>query len=117
MKNTIENFLKEYKCPMQYKGFFVLTDVILSSIKYLEEIKNSLKTIYWEVGKKHNVPRLCIERNLRTLINVWSKDEKFYSLFNTIPTNAELIITLAHKIPVTDNKYKETGVYEIIFNC
>ncbi len=97
MKENIRDFLVHFECPVQYIGFSVLMEAINVASDYLGEIKANLKSIYIELEKRCKISRLCIERNLRTLINVWSKSEKFKELFDDIPTNAKMIITLAHK--------------------
>lgn len=98
MKNYIADFLIEYDCPVEYIGFSILCDALCVACQDLLEVNNNLKCVYLEVGHKHKMTRLSIERNLRTLITVWSKKPKFKELFDEIPTNAKLVISLSHKI-------------------
>lgn len=111
MKNYVREFLLDYDCPMEYLGFSVLCDALCVACEYLGEVKPNLKCIYLEVGRKQKMSRLSIERNLRTLIKVWSVKPKFKELFDEVPTNAKLIISLSHKI-----LRPNSSVYDILLS-
>jgi hypothetical protein len=93
-KNTVHNLLKDYGCPSGYSGYAQLLDLIIIASGYSRNVKRNLKTIYHDATKLHATTRLCIERNLRTLVTAWSKKSKFRELFDEPPTNAELIVLL-----------------------
>ena len=126
MRAEVEKFLMDYDCPLQYTGFSILTEAILCSSKYLGEIKSNLKNIYTDVGKKYDMSRLCIERNLRTLMTAWSNKKGFHELFTETPTNAKLVISLTHlfaqnasnsRLTAPHKKFDATSsVYEVLFS-
>ena len=119
MRKSIERFLIEHDCPLEYMGFSILVEAIACSAKYVGDIKSNLKSIYIEVGGKFNISRLCIERNLRTLMAAWAGTEKFCQLFEDVPTNAKLIISLTHKCfdtPKPERIKSRASVYDILFS-
>lgn len=112
MKYYVTQFLMDYDCPVEYIGFAILRDAICAACKDLLEVNNNLKCIYLEVGHKHKMTRLSLERNLRTLIKVWSAKPRFKELFDEIPTNAKLIISLAHKAMFRNSSVFDTLLYQ-----
>ena len=119
-KTEVERFLTEYDCPVGYSGFYVLTEAVLYAAEHLGKIKGNMKDVYIEVGNKLNMGRSNIERNMRTLLSVWSETEKFKLLFDTTPTNAKLIITFAHKFIMgrkqIAKKPHRVSIYDVIFS-
>lgn len=108
LKSHVQEFLIKHDCPMEYTGFNVLVDVLCEACESLSEVRTNLKSIYISVEQKYKMTRLNIERNLRTLIEKWEPEKKFKDLFKETPTNAKLIVTLAHKV-----QRPNSSVYDI----
>jgi hypothetical protein len=105
----------QYGCPLKYNGFAILVDLIEVASRYDGDAKNNLKSIYMEVGDKYYMSRLCVERNLRTLVDAWRVSDKFGELFAQIPTNAELVMMLVNKF--IDIDIDAAKSHSGIWNC
>lgn len=108
LRHNVRELLIKYNCPMEYAGFNILVDVLCEACKNLGEVRTNLKSVYMSVGQKNKTTRLSIERNLRTLIEKWEPEKQFPNLFSETPTNAKLVITLAHKV-----QRPNSSVYDI----
>lgn len=98
LKANIDDYLVKYDCPISYFGYRALREVLWVACHNYGEIKTNLKSIYLDASKKLQMTRLAIERNLHTLLDIWKDSPRFKELFPTIPTNGNLVITLAFKI-------------------
>jgi hypothetical protein len=114
-KETVHKFLRGYDCPFHYNGYTELLDLIIRADGYYWDIVRNLKIIYMDTADSHQTTRLCLERNLRTLTIVWSKERKFHKLFKSKPTNAELIVTLVEMIHKKKQEEQRT-IYDCLLN-
>ena len=109
IKTGICDYLIYYECPSDYIGFSILIDLLEAAIENFAELALNLKSIYYRVARQRKITRLCIERNLTTLLDHWEEKEKFKELFNKRPTNAVLLNILAQKI-----RYLNCSVYDTL---
>ena len=109
IKTGISDFLIEYDCPAGYVGFPILCDLIKASLENYTELSSNLKSIYLTVAQQRRITRLCVERNLHTLVKKWAPQPKFKLLFDKVPTNAELLYILARKL-----RYMNCSVYDTL---
>ena len=109
VKTGICDFLLSYDCPSEYVGFPILVDLLKAAIENYTELALNLKSIYYRVGRQRKITRLCIERNLTTLLERWEEKEKFKALFDYRPTNATALNRLARKI-----RYLNCSVYDTL---
>lgn len=113
VKADIISFLEKYTCPTHYNGYAELVELLLAASGYLEDASKNLKTIYYDTAKKHGTTRLCLERNLRTLIVAWSKKPAFKKLFDKMPTNSAFITRLVH-LCYADRTPEEYTAYDLL---
>ena len=109
VKTGICDFLLSYDCPSEYIGFPILIDLLKAAIDNFAELAFNLKSIYYAVADQRKITRLCIERNLTTLLDHWSEREKFKELFEARPTNAVALHIIARKI-----RYMNCSVYDTL---
>ena len=109
IKTGISEFLLNYECPSEYVGFPILCDLLQSALENYADLALNLKSIYLSVAHKHKITRLCIERNLHTLVGKWIVKPKFKELFTDEPTNAQLLHILARKL-----RYMNCSVYDTL---
>jgi hypothetical protein len=112
-KKIINDFLTEYSCPLKYSGRTQLVDLVIEANKYYGKIATNMKNVYAEVEKMYNTTRLCLERNLRTLVEVWQEESKFNELFPKSPTNMELVTKITVQL---HNLTEGKSAYDILFN-
>ncbi len=109
IKTGISEFLIKYDCPSEYVGFPILCDLIISALENYTDLALNLKSIYLSVAHKYKITRLCVERNLHTLVEKWIVKPKFKELFSEVPTNAQLLHILARKL-----RYMNCSVYDTL---
>ena len=109
VKTGICDFLLSYDCPSEYIGFPILIDLLEAAIENFAELAYNLKSIYYRVAQQRKITRLCIERNLTTLLDHWSENVKFNELFKTRPTNAVALHIIARRI-----RYLNCSVYDTL---
>lgn len=109
VKTGISNYLISYDCPSEYVGFPILVDLLKTAIENYTDLTLNMKSIYYTVAKERQITRLCIERNLTTLVEHWATTEKFSALFEQAPTNAKMLHILARKI-----RYLNCSVYDTL---
>ena len=109
IKTGISEFLISYDCPSEYVGFPILCDLLKAALENYTDLALNLKSIYLSVAHQHKMTRLCVERNLHTLVEKWMPYEKFNLLFSEEPTNAELLHILARKL-----RYLNCSVYDTL---
>ena len=109
VKTGISDFLMAYDCPSEYVGFPILCDLLKATLENYADLALNLKSIYLTVAQKHKMTRLCVERNLHTLVEKWMLHAKFKELFQTEPTNAQLLHILARKL-----RYLNCSVYDTL---
>lgn len=108
-KTGISEFLISYECPSDYVGFPILCDLLKAALENYLELASNLKAIYLTVASRRKITRLCVERNLHTLVEKWMQRPKFALLFDEEPTNAELLHILARKM-----RYLNCSVYDTL---
>ena len=109
VKTGISDFLITYECPSDYVGFPILCDLLKAALENYTELASNLKSIYLTVAHKRKITRLCVERNLHTLVEKWLVQPKFKLLFDKEPTNAELLHILAKRL-----RYLNCSVYDTL---
>lgn len=109
VKTGISEFLISYDCPSEYVGFPILVDLLKAAIENYTDLTLNLKSIYYAVAQQRKITRLCIERNLSTLLEHWVITDKFKKLFDQTPTNAKMLHILARKI-----RYLNCSVYDTL---
>ena len=109
IKTGISDFLISYDCPSSYVGFPILCDLLKAALENYTDLALNLKSIYLIVAQRHKITRLCVERNLHTLVEKWRVRPKFNELFDEEPTNAELLHILAGKL-----RYLNCSVYDTL---
>ena len=109
IKTGISDFLIAHDCPSGYVGFPILCDLLKTALENYTELALNLKSIYLTVAQRRKITRLCIERNLQTLVKKWAPQPKFKLLFEKEPTNAELLYILARKL-----RYLNCSVYDTL---
>ncbi|MCQ2381779.1 MAG: hypothetical protein MJ054_00560 [Clostridia bacterium] len=109
VKTGISDFLISYECPTDYVGFPILCDLLKTALENYTELALNLKSIYLTVAEQRKITRLCVERNLHTLIEKWMSQPKFKFLFKEEPTNADLLHILARKL-----RYLNCSVYDTL---
>ena len=109
VKTGISDFLIAYDCPSCYVGFPILCDLLKVALENYTELAANLKSIYLTVAHRRKITRLCVERNLHTLVEKWLPSPKFNLLFDKEPTNAELLYILAGKL-----RYLNCSVYDTL---
>ena len=109
IKTGIGEFLITYGCPSEYVGFPILCDLLKVALQNYTDLAANLKSIYLIVAHQRKITRLCVERNLHTLVEKWRLQPKFKELFATEPTNAQLINLLACKL-----RYLNCSVYDTL---
>lgn len=109
VKTGISDFLIAYECPSGYVGFPILCDLLKAALENYTEMASNLKAIYLKVAHQRKITRLCVERNLHTLVEKWMPQPKFSLLFDDEPTNAELLYILAKKL-----RYLNCSVYDTL---
>ncbi len=109
IKTGISEFLLSYNCPSEYIGYAILCDLLKTALENYDDFTLNLKSIYYSVARQRKITRLCIERNLHTLIERWQEQPKFEELFDTPPTNAKMLHILARKI-----RYLNCSVYDTL---
>ena len=109
IKTGIVEFLMSYDCPSEYVGFPILCDLVSAALDNYIDLALNLKSIYLKVASKRKITRLCVERNLHTLVEKWSPQPKFKELFSEDPTNAQLLHVLARKL-----RYLNCSVYDTL---
>lgn len=96
--------LKYMGTPANLKGYAYLRDAILYAFHDISLLDNMMNQLYKAIGEKHNTAAACVERDIRTAIEVTMNrgDVNYiYALFgNTIqkekgkPTNREFIAAI-----------------------
>jgi hypothetical protein len=114
IKTDVISFLEKYTCPTHYNGYAELVELLLAASEYLEDTSKNLKIIYYDTAKKYDTTRLCLERNLCTLIVAWSKRSAFKKLFDKMPTNSALITCLVRIMCRTDKAAEEYTAYDLL---
>ena len=109
IKTGIGEFLISYDCPVEYVGFPILCDLLKAALENYNDLSLNLKSIYLTVAEQHKITRLCVERNLRTLVKKWMSQPKFKELFDKELTNAQLLHILARKL-----RYLNCSVYDTL---
>lgn len=109
IKTGISDFLIAFDCPTEYVGFPILCDLLKAALENYADLALNLKSIYLSVAHQRKITRLCVERNLHTLIEKWKVVPKFKELFNDEPTNAQLLNILARKL-----RYMNCSVYDTL---
>lgn len=109
IKTGICDYLISYDCPSSYVGFPILCDLLKAALENYTELALNLKSIYLSVAHRRKITRLCVERNLQTLIEKWELTPKFKELFDKEPTNAEMLHILARKM-----RYLNCSVYDTL---
>lgn len=109
VKTGISEFLLSYNCPSEYIGFAILCDLLKTALENYNDLTLNLKSIYYTVAHQRKITRLCIERNLHTLVERWQEQPKFDELFDEAPTNAKMLNVLARKI-----RYLNCSVYDTL---
>ena len=109
VKTGISEFLIAHGCPAEYVGFPILVDLLKTAIENYTDLTVNTKSIYYTVARQRKITRLCIERNLTTLLEHWQTEEKFKILFDRVPTNAKMLHILARKI-----RYLNCSVYDTL---
>lgn len=109
IKTGISDFLINYECPSGYIGFPILCDLLKAALENYTELASNLKSIYLTVAHQRKITRLCVERNLHTLVEKWMPQPKFKLLFDHEPTNAELLYNLAGRL-----RYLNCSVYDTL---
>ena len=109
VKTGICDYLISFDCPSEYVGFPILLDLLKTALENFTEMAANLKSIYYRVATRRKITRLCIERNLTTLLDRWSEKEKFKLIFDKRPTNATALNILANKL-----RYLNCSVYDTL---
>lgn len=74
MKN-ITNLLFSIGIPDTYKGFYYLTDAMTLALEDENRLLSFTTTIFPAIAQKHHTNIRCIERDIRTVINIcWNSD-------------------------------------------
>ena len=100
MKNlvyVVHGILDDYGCSPKYNGTFYLRDSICMFLEGMCEIEG-LNAVYTALAEKYKIKIWNIERSIRTLIDNWWKSSRCGGLFQTRPTNGEVICKLTVKI-------------------
>ena len=74
---AVKHVLNEFGIGRNYAGY----DYIIDGIHFMEMDENSIrhitKTLYIDIAKKHNTTSICVERNIRTTIEImWRNGTK-----------------------------------------
>lgn len=109
IKTGISEFLIAYDCPSEYVSFPILCDLLKVALQNYTDLASNLKSIYLTVAHQRKITRLCVERNLHTLVEKWMPQPKFKELFTKEPTNAQLLYILARKL-----RYLNCSVYDTL---
>ena len=109
IKTGISEYLISFGCPSEYMGFPILCDLLKAALENYTDLALNLKSIYLTVAHHHKITRLCVERNLHTLVEKWASFPKFKLFFEKEPTNAELLHILAGKL-----RYLNCSVYDTL---
>lgn len=71
----IHNLLQYLGITQQYHGYFQMTAALQLCLEQPERLTLVTKMIYPDVAKKYNTRWQCVEKNLRTVVNiVWTKN-------------------------------------------
>lgn len=98
--HCISSLLSRLGMTANYTGFYHTCDAIAICIEKPECLRLVTKWLYPEVARHCNTSAKCVERNIRTMVNLsWKKNPKLLSelaqhTLNTKPSNAEFIAIL-----------------------
>lgn len=101
---AVITLLKQMGTPAHIKGYNYLRDSILYAYEDSTLLNNMIKGLYKVVADKHKTTAFCVERDIRTAVEITVNRGDFnylYSIFgNTIskdkgkPTNREFIMAI-----------------------
>ena len=120
-EQEVSNILYELGVRKMYKG----CQYILTGIYFISQNENNFcpvtKILYVEIAKKHDTSNLCVEKNIRSVIeHIWKQhknDALMYKIFGTHshtkrPSNIEFLTLLydyvknTASLPLPEDKWK-----------
>lgn len=102
---AVKHVLNEFGIGRNYAGY----DYIIDGIHFMEmdesSIRHITKTLYIDIAKKHNTTSICVERNIRTTIEImWRNGTK----------DAELMIRIFGS-GCMDQRPSNTRFFELLY--
>ena len=94
----IHKFIMDLGCPTKYNGTYYLRDGICSVLENPNDIGCLKKNVYLIVAKKYHTGVMNVERSMRTLVDIWWRDQRCGGIFAKKPTNRDLFHTLVARI-------------------
>ena len=100
----IADLLSQLGVTANYAGFYHVCSAVSICVKSPEWLRLVTKWLYPEIAKEHNTTSKCVERNIRTVVNLsWKRNPKLlcriarYPL-SSKPGNAEFLAILTSYI-------------------
>ena len=122
----VGGWLLEHGCPTNTKGFSHLKDCIVLAINNPTEAQSVQKFLYDSIAVRENTTKQCVDRNIRTVLDMWWPKLSQYPYFMEEPTNKELILRLTEiiraEVARADNNRRprpsmnHISIYERVFN-
>lgn len=91
-------FFRSIQCPNHFMGYNYLKSALVNIIELERVVSNVTKTVYIFVAEQYNTDVANVERCLRTLVNKWWEQCRCGGLFETRPTNKQLLIGIAEQL-------------------
>ncbi len=83
--NAIEELLKLLNMDSAYKGYHFLRAALCIAITDVPSLCHLMSNVYQPVAVQFDTTISCVERNIRTLINVWWDTDAHKILYSLTP--------------------------------
>lgn len=105
----VYKIIRYFHINSKYKGYPLIVDAINFYVENYGQSIKITKDIYSLLSKKYNIPFSCVERNIRTIVEVcWDNDKQ--AVENILgyrtakcPSNSEFIDAIAYQIANSHN--------------
>jgi two-component system response regulator (stage 0 sporulation protein A) len=111
LESVVTKIIREIGIPANVKGYHYLREAIVLTVNDMEMIDSITKVLYPAVAEKFDTTPSQVERSIRSAINLaWEKGDEWtlIKFFDSKPTNAEFIATIADQLYL---QKKTTGEY------
>lgn len=122
-KSSTQNILRKLGIQKLYKG----CEYIASSIAFISENEKYFspvtKVLYVEIAKQHNTSNLCVEKNMRSVIQaIWNQSEnkellaRIFGEYNLDkrPSNMEFLVLLYNYLKFHEDELSSDADYTFI---
>ena len=86
-KRDINFFLHQFGVNSSYTGYAYVIDGILKVLSNPDYMKRITKMLYVDIAHDHHTSVSCVERNIRTIINIMWQSDNADLLYHIFPGN------------------------------